>query len=81
MQNPLRAALFAVWSWQHRKLQQTVVLMLMELVLLRVMNTPNPVIGAKHELQKISETKITVSFAKHLENDRSESTFSAPHPY
>ena len=40
----------------------------------------NPVIGAKHELQKVSETKITVSFAKHLENDVLKALFST-HPY
>ena len=40
----------------------------------------NPVIGAKHLLQKVSETKITVSFAKHLENDILKTLFSS-HPY
>ena len=40
----------------------------------------NPVIGAKHELQNVSETKITVSFAKHLENDILKTLFDN-HPY
>lgn len=40
----------------------------------------NPVIGAKHELQKVAETKITVRFAKHLENDILKALFST-HPY
>ena len=40
----------------------------------------NPVIGKKHILQNISETKITISFAKHLENDILKTLFST-HPY
>ena len=40
----------------------------------------NPVIGAKHDFQKVSETKITVSFAKHQENDILKALFSS-HPY
>ena len=40
----------------------------------------NPVIGEKHILQNISETKITISFAKHLENDILKTLFSS-HPY
>ena len=40
----------------------------------------NPVIGAKHELQKISETKLTFSFAKHLEHTALKALFSS-HPY
>ena len=40
----------------------------------------NPVIGAKHELQKISETKLTFSFAKHLEHTVLKALFSS-HPY
>jgi dinuclear metal center YbgI/SA1388 family protein len=40
----------------------------------------NPVIGEKHILQNISETKITVSFAKHLENNILKTLFST-HPY
>ncbi|MDA9970617.1 Nif3-like dinuclear metal center hexameric protein [Flavobacteriaceae bacterium] len=40
----------------------------------------NPVIGTKHVLQKVSETKITVSFAKHLESDILKTLFSS-HPY
>lgn len=40
----------------------------------------NPVIGVKHVLQKVSETKITFSFPKHLENDILKTLFST-HPY
>ena len=40
----------------------------------------NPVIGVKHVLQKVSETRITVSFAKHLENDILKALFRT-HPY
>jgi dinuclear metal center YbgI/SA1388 family protein len=40
----------------------------------------NPVIGEKHILQKVTETKITISFAKHLENDILKTLFSS-HPY
>jgi dinuclear metal center YbgI/SA1388 family protein len=40
----------------------------------------NPVVGAKHELQKISETKLTFSFAKHLEHTVLKALFSS-HPY
>ena len=40
----------------------------------------NPVIGEKHHLQNISETKITVTFEKHLENDILKALFES-HPY
>ena len=40
----------------------------------------NPVIGTKHEMQYVSETKLTFSFAKHLENTVLKTLFSN-HPY
>lgn len=40
----------------------------------------NPVIGTKHEMQYVSETKLTFSFAKHLENTVLKTLFSS-HPY
>ena len=40
----------------------------------------NPVIGTKHDMQYVSETKLTFSFAKHLENAVLKALFSS-HPY
>ena len=40
----------------------------------------NPVIGEKQRLQKVSETKITVTFEKHLENDILKALLES-HPY
>jgi len=40
----------------------------------------NPVIGKKHDLQEVSEIKVTVRFAKHLEKHILKTLFTS-HPY